>query len=210
MKRVIVIAAALGLIAALSPAAPSAGAAPKAKVVIEDPAGDANGINDQGTGDGSVGDYVGPADASSVTDIVEISVANDAKNLYITFTTETVPPATQGVGFRVRFNPDGAGGTHCLLFEAFYPGAGNVLAAAEAHLRDTCGGGETTPIEVLGNLLIIPRSAHEALGKGATLAAPQAQAFIYLGSSYPAGLAAPTTDTTKVGTDYKLVDKKKK
>lgn len=38
-----------------------------------------------------------------------------------------------------------------------------------------------------------------------TLKAPQAQAFIYLGSSYPAGAAAPTTDTTKVGTDYKRV-----
>lgn len=203
MKRLLSLAAVVA-VAAVAVAAPSSSAAPKAKSVIEDPLGDANAINDQGSGDGSFGDHVTPADASSVTDLLEVSFANDAKKLYITIETEAAPPATQGVGYRVRVNPDGPGGTHCLLFEAFHPGAGNILDKAHAHLRDACAGGDVIPIEVLGGTLIVPRSAHEGLGKGATLKAPQAQAFIYLGN-YPQGIPAPTTDTTKVGTDYKMV-----
>lgn len=204
MKRTLSIAITLGVTLCLAMASTLATAAPAPKVIIEDPAGDANGINDQGTGDGSNGDNVTPADASTVTDLLSVSLSNDAKNLYITFSTEAAPPATQGVGYRLRVNPDGAG-THCLLFEAFYPGAGNDLTVATAQLRDTCAGGDPIPIEVFGGFLIIPRKSHKAFAKGATLKAPQAQAFIYLGSSYPAGAAAPTTDTTKVGTDYKLV-----
>ncbi len=178
-------------------------AAPKPTTVIEDPAGDANALNDQGNGDGSNGDVVGPADASSVTDLLKIDISNDAKNLYITFLTETAPPATQGVGFRLRANPDGAGGSYCLNFEAFYPGAGNALDAAVGQLRDTCTG-ETTEVEVLGPMLVVPRAASDALGKKSVLTGLQAHAFIYLGSAPPAGTTYPVTDTTKVGKDYKL------
>jgi len=203
MKRAISALAAVGLIAAVT--APTTAAAPKPKTLIEDPAGDANGLNDQGMGDGSNGDHVTPADASTVTDLLSISVANDAKKLYITIETEASPPATQGVGYRVRFNPDGTGGAHCLVFEAFHPGGGNDLTVAEGHLRDTCEGGDPIPVDVIGYQLTIDRKAHKAFAKGATLAAPQAQAFVYVGSSYPAGVAIVTTDTTKVGKDYKLV-----
>lgn len=205
MKRASWIVISLGVIMCMISAATLATAAPAPKELIEDPAGDANALNDQGTGDGSNGDNVTPADASTVTDLLSLSVSNDAKNLYISIETETSPPATQGVGYRVRFNPEGAAGSHCLVFEVFHPGAGNNLTAPEAHLRDTCAGGDPIPVEVLGYQLIVPRKAHEAFGKGKTLAAPQVQSFIYLGSSYPAGVAAPTMDTTKVGSDYKLV-----
>ena len=102
-------------------AAANVSAAPKVTTVLEDPAEDANGLNDQGTGDGSNGDHVTPADASTVTDLLSLDVSNDAKNLYVTFETQTAPPATQGVGVRVRFNPDGAAGSHCIVLEAFYP-----------------------------------------------------------------------------------------
>ena len=204
MKRALSLAGAASL--ALAVTSPLA-AAPKPKVVLEDPIGDANFINDQGTSDGSFGDIVTPADVSSVTDIEEISLSNDAKNLYIVFGTEAGPPATQGVGYRLRVNPDGPGGSYCLHFEAFYPGAGNNLTVPQGHLRDTCGGGAPIPIEVVGPNMTVPRKAHEALGKGATLAAPQAQGFIFLGT-YAAGVPAPTADTTKVGTDYKFVDKR--
>jgi hypothetical protein len=178
-------------------------AAPKPTTVIEDPAGDANALNDQGTGDGSNGDVVGPADASSVTDLLKVDIANDSKNLYVTFVTETAPPATQGVGFRLRANPDGTGGSYCLHFEAFYPGAGNALDAAVAQLRDACTG-ETTEIEVLGPMLVIPRAASDALGKKAVLTGLQAHSFIYAGGPPPAGATHPMVDTTKLGTDYKL------
>jgi hypothetical protein len=201
MKRALLI----GITLSLAAASTIASAAPAPKQVIEDPAGDANALNDQGTGDGSNGDNVTPADASTVTDLLSISLANDAKNLYISVETETAPPATQGVGFRVRFNPDGAAGAHCIVVEAFYPGGGNDLTAAAGHVRDTCAGGDPVPIEVLGYMLVIPRKTSKAFAKGATLKGAQAQSFIYLGSSYPAGAAAPTMDTTKFGIDYKLV-----
>lgn len=206
MKRTLPI----GILCAVLALQPFGGlsAAPKAKTVIEDPVGDANGLNDQGTGDGSNGDNVTPADASSVTDLTEITLANDSKNLYVTFLTEAAPPATQGVGYRLRMNPEGTGGSYCLLVEVFYPGAGNALDSAVAQLRDTCTG-ETTEAEALGPMIVIPRKASKALGKGATLKAPQAHAFIYVGGPPPTGVPYPVTDTTKVGSDYKLVDKKR-
>lgn len=205
MRRAIGIAAALCLGAVGS----QVSAAPAAKVVVEDPVGDANFVNDQGTGDGSFGDVVTPADVSSVTDLVSIEISNDAKNLFVNFLTEAGPPATQGVGYRLRANPDGAGGGYCIFFEAFYPGAGNDLTAAVAHVRDACEGGDPVEVELLGSMLKIPRKASKAFGKGAVLAAPQAHGFIYTGS-YPAGVPYPISDTTTVGKDYKMVDKKKR
>lgn len=186
-------------------AAGNVAAAPKVTTVLEDPAEDANALNDQGTGDGSTGDNVTPADASTVTDLLNVDLSNDAKNLYVTVATQTAPPATQGVGFRVRFNPDGAAGSHCIVLEAFYPGAGNDLAAAVGQLRDTCAGGDPVPFEVLGPMFVVPRKASKAFAKGAVLKAPQAQAFVYVGSSPPAGAPLVHTDTTKIGKDYKLV-----
>lgn len=200
MNRAVSISIAMGV--AMAATSLQATAAPKAKVVIEDPVGDANFINDQGEGDGSFGDFVTPADVSSVTDLISVSFSNDAKNLYITIETEDPPPATQGVGYRVRVNPDG--GSYCLLFEAFFPGATNDLTEFKAHLRDTCEGGDAVPLEILGSTITVPRKLHEAFGKGQTLTEPQAQGFIHSGS-YPTGVAAPTSDTTKVGTDYKFV-----
>ena len=205
MKRALWILTSLGVILAMTSASTLATAAPAPKKVIEDPAGDANGLNDQGTGDGSMGDNVTPADAGNVSDLLSVSITNDAKNLSIMVGAEGVPPATQGLGYRVRFNPDGTGGAHCLIVEAFWPGAGNALTAPEGHVRDECAGGDPVPIEILGYMLVVPRSASKAFAKGATLKAPQAQSFVWLGSSYPAGAAAFYIDTTKIGTDYKLV-----
>ncbi len=197
MKRAITIVA-LVCLAAMSS---QVGAAPSAKKVLEDPVGDANFANDQGTSDGSFGDHVTPADVSSVTDLTGVTIANDAKNVYVTWETEAGPPATQGVGYRLRVNPDGA--TYCVVFEAFFPGAGNDLTEAVGHVRDVCEGGDPVEAKVLGSMLSVPRKALKAFGKGAVLAKPQAQGFIYVGS-YPSGVPYPVTDTTKVGTDYKL------
>lgn len=199
MKKILTTAAALSL--ALLVAAPSLHAATP-KPQIEDPYGDANGINDQGTGDGSQGDVTGAADAGNASDLGSVTFSNDAKNLYITLLNEQSPPATQGLGLRVRVN--GEPGSQCLLFEAYYSGATNTVTATEGLLRDTCAGGDPIPFEVLGTLFTIPRSAHEALGKGKVLTNPQAQSFVWSGSSYPAGVAGPYIDTTKVGADYKL------
>ena len=207
MKRTTSILIAMSVVTALGATSLQASAGvPKPQ--IEDPLGDANFVNDQGTGDGSFGDQTA-ADAGTVSDILGVTLSNDAKNLTIAFDMEASPPAATAVAYRLRVNPDGPGGTHCLLFEVFYSGANNTVTTPVAHLRDACGGGEDIPIEVLGTTLVIPRSAHEALGKGKTLVAPQAQTFQYSGA-YPNGVAAPTIDTTKVGTDFKFVDKKKR
>lgn len=175
-------------------------AAPKPS--IEDPIGDANFVNDQGTGDGSFGDQTA-ADAGTVSDLASVTFSNDKKNLYVTIGTEAAPPATTGIGYRVRVNPDSTG-THCLLFEAFFPGANNVLTAPEAQFRNACTGGDPVKVDILGTMLVIPRKLDKAFRKGGKLTSPQAQSFLWSGTSYPAGSSYPVADTTKVGKDYKF------
>jgi hypothetical protein len=198
-KRTLV--AALAAVAAIAAGSLPAGAAAPTKI-IEDPLGDANFVNDQGTGDGSNGDQTA-ADAGTVSDLLGIELTNDKKNLVVTIQTEAAPPATTGIGYRVRFNPDGANGAYCILVEAYFPGANNALTAPIAQLIDECNGGETTELELLGPTIYVPRSANPAFAKGATLTAPQAQAFLYSGNE-AAGAKYPVADTTKIGTDYKL------
>ena len=188
--------------------AATAGAAPAPKPSIEDPVGDANAVNDQGTGDGSMGDQVGPADGSAFADLLSVTFTNDKNNVYVHIETEATAVPTAGEGFRVRTNPDGTGGIYCLNFEIFFPGAQNTLTAPTAHLLDTCAGNATTEAEATfsplgGFMIVVPRSDHEGLGKGAKLTAPQAATFVYSGQ-YPAGVAGPYLDTTKAGTDYAL------
>ncbi len=195
MKKALSIAAALGLLVALSV---QATAAPKPH--ITDPLGDANFVNDQGTADGSLGD-VNPADAGTVSDLVGVTFSNDAKNLKVLIETEAAPPATTGIGYRVRTNPDGAGGAYCIIIEAYHPGANNVLTTPVGYVQDVCAGGERQPIEILGTQLVIPRKASKLFGKGGKLTAPQAQAFLYSGNE-SAGTTYPVADTTKVGTDF--------
>ena len=178
------------------------------KPSIEDPAGDANLANDQGTGDGTLGDVVTPADGSSFADLLSVTFTNTKKDLLVHIETESTAAPIAGEGFRVRTNPDGAGGLYCLNFEIFFPGAQNTVTAPVAHLRDGCAGGDAIEAEATfsplgGFMIVVPRSAHEGLGKGAKLTAPQAQAFVYSGP-HPPGAAGPYLDTTAVGTDYAL------
>lgn len=207
MKRSISILAALGLGAALTAAPLHATAAPKPSV--EDIPNDANFINDQGTGDGSFGDFDLGADASSFADLLSVTFTNTKKNLFVHIETESTGVPATGEGFRVRVNPDGPGGIYCLNFEVFFNGAQNDLTEWKAHLRDACAGdelveGEAGISSTLPAIMItIPRKGHDALGKGKTLAAPQAQTFVWSGS-YPTGVAGPYLDTTTPGTDYKL------
>lgn len=206
MKRSISILTVLALGLAFTA---TANGAPAPKPSIEDPLNDANFVNDQGTGDGSVGDVAGPADASGFADLLSVTFTNDAKNVYVHIETESTAAVTAGEGFRVRTNPDGPGGVYCLNFEIFFPGATNDLTASVAHLRDACAAGsaaiegEATFSLLGGFMIVVPRKAHEGLGKGAKLTAPQAASFVYTGS-YPTGAAGPYLDTTKPGTDYAL------
>ncbi|HWC14976.1 MAG TPA: hypothetical protein VG929_10340 [Actinomycetota bacterium] len=199
MKRAISLAAAVCVLAGLSSLHATAASTPKPQ--IEDPVGDANFLNDQGTGDGSFGDFT-QADAGTVSDLIAVTLTNDAKNLYVNFQTEAAPPALSGVGYRARFNATAGPGTQCLYVEAFFPGGNNTLTAGEAVFRDACAGGEAVKAELLGTMVVVPRSAHKAFGKGAKLTTVQALSFLWSGSSYPAGVAGPMVDTTKVGKDF--------
>jgi hypothetical protein len=201
MKRALSIVAALGVLATLA-ATPVNASAAAAKAIIKDPINDANFVNDQGTGDGSLGDQ-DAASAGTVSDLLGITLSNDAKNLYLTIETQAQPPAATAIGYRVRFN--GTPGQQCLLVEAMYPGANNALTVAEAYLIDNCNGGAAVPVKVLGTQIVVPRKLSKAFAKGAKLDTPQAQSFFWSGSSYPAGVGGPMIDTTKVGTDYALV-----
>lgn len=208
MKRTLALLVLLALAAFQAPLL--AAAPPKPKVVLEDPVEDANFINDQGTGDGSFGDFnQAGADASSFADIVSAGFSNDAKNLYVFIETQSNAAPAAGEGFRVRANP-GAGGVYCLNFDIFFPGAQNTLTAPEAVFTDTCAGSEAKVVKAEisihgGYMITVPRKGVEALGKGKKLAAPQAQSFLYGGSNHPAGVSGPYFDTTKAGKDYKLV-----
>ena len=198
MKRAISLAAALAVLAGLTSL--PATAAPTPKPQIEDPVGDANFINDQGTGDGSFGDFT-EADAGTVSDLIAITFSNDAKNLYVNFQTEAAPPALSGVGYRARFNATAGPGTQCLYVEAFFPGGNNDLTEGKAHFRDFCAGGAPVEAKILGTLVVIPRKTHEAFGKGKKLDTLQGLTFLWSGS-YPTGVAGPMVDTTKVGKDF--------
>ncbi|MEA2487495.1 MAG: hypothetical protein QOF16_1149 [Actinomycetota bacterium] len=202
MKRALSIAVAVSALIAATGAFPIHASAAKATTVVKDPAGDANGVNDQGASDGSVGDQ-NAAGVSTVGDLDSVSLSNDAKNLYVTFLTEAPPPATEGVGYRVRFNPTATAGTQCINIEAFFPGAGNDLTDFQAQLRDSCGGTTvTTPLKILGEVITVPRKLDKAFAAGAKLTAPQAQSFVCVGSGAAALGTYPVLDTTKVGTDY--------
>ena len=194
MKKAISIAAALGLLMALSL---NATAAPKPQ--IEDPLGDSNFVNDQGTGDGTFGDQT-QADAGTVSDITAVTIWNNKKTLYMRVDTEAAPPAATGIGYRVRVNPDDTG-SYCLTFEVYHPGANNALTTPVGYFRDLCEGGDPVPIKILGTQWEIPRSASKAFAKGSKLTAPQAQAFLYSGNE-TAGATYPVADTTKVGKDF--------
>jgi len=206
MKRSLSMLVLVGLVAGQAMA--SAAAAPKPKIVLEDPVEDANFLNDQGTGDGSFGDFNQAADTSGFADIVSVGFANDKKNLYAFIETQSNAAPAAGEGFRVRANP-AAGGVYCLNFEIFFGGAQNTLTTPEAIFRDACGAGEAVPVKVEisihgGFMITVPRAGTETLGKGKVLSAPQAQTFLYSGSNHPAGVTGPYFDTTKAGKDYKL------
>ncbi|MFN2594500.1 MAG: hypothetical protein ABR579_06400 [Actinomycetota bacterium] len=202
MKRTLCIALTIAAVIGMTAIFPVQVSAAASKTVVKDPAGDANFVNDQGTSDGSVGDQ-NAAGVSTVGDLESVKVSSDAANLYVTFLTAAPPPATEGLGYRLAFNPTATPGTQCIKIEAFFPGAGNDLTDFQAQLSDSCSGAAvTTPVKIVGTTVTVPRKLSKAFAPGAKLASPQAQAFVCVGSGAAALGTYPVVDTTKVGTDY--------
>lgn len=217
MKRMLTIALATLVATALSIPA-GAQEAPTPTVVpevvnIEDPAGDANYLNDQGNGE--VGDNVTPADASTVADILKVWFTHDAEVIRAHILTEVPPPATASAYFyRVQVDPGGE--PNCLRFQIATTGPTSpTTAEAVGSIRDLCGGndetfteGITVTIETLEDgtgisTVTVPRTIHPALADNLILAAPTAHSRNYLGAP-GAGATAPQVDTTKPGTDYTI------
>lgn len=214
MRRMFTVALATLVAGALSLPA-GAQEAPTPTVVpevvnIEDPAGDANYLNDQANGD--VGDNVTPADASTVADILKVWFTHDADVIRAHILTEIPPPATASAYFyRVQVDPGGE--PNCLRFQIATTGPTSpTTAEAFGSIRDLCGDndetfteGITVTIEELADgtgisTVVVPRTTHPALADNLVLAAPTAHSRNYL-----AGAAtAPQADTTKPGTDYTI------
>lgn len=186
-----------------------------AVVNIEDPAGDANYLNDQGSG-AAEGDNVGPADAGSVSDILKVWFTHDADVIRAHILTEVPPPATASAYlYRVRVGP--AGDENCLWFQIVstgptYPDG----AEATGSLRDLCGeadetfrDGITVTIEELADgtgvsTVIVPRSTLPVFADGAVLGTPTAHVRNYFGTTATGGVSAPQIDDTKPGTSYTI------
>lgn len=221
MKKIITLLASLALVASGLHILPAA-AAEEAPVVpevvnIEDPANDANYLNNQGLPAEVPGDNVTPADVSTLGDILKVWFTNDADNANLHIQTQAAVAEggnNAAIFFRVQVDPDGAG-EPCLWFQAGTTGTNN-LAGAVANLRSVCGGGD----EVLGDgeltvatgpedtgiyTISVPRSLHASLGEGGKLLAPIATSRNYWNATVQSA-TAPQIDDTLPGTDYLMVD----
>ena len=177
-------------------------------VQITDPAGDANYLNDQGTGQ-APGDNAGPADAGTVSDILKVWFANDADTVTAYVQTEAPPPASASAYlFRVTVDP--GAGSNCLWFQISTEGPTNPDGPSGS-LRSICADDTTTTEGVTVNFweledgtgisaVTVPRSADPALVDGSVLNTP-----IGTARNLWAGLVtAPQIDDTKPGTAYTI------
>jgi hypothetical protein len=209
MALAVLVAAALS-IPAVAQEAPTPTVVPEV-VNIEDPAGDANYLNDQGNGE--VGDNVGPADASTVADILKVWFTHDVDVIRAHILTEAPHSANTASAYFYRVQIDPGGEPNCLRLQIATPGPTSpTTAETTGSLRDLCGGndetfteGITATIEATPDgqgiaTVVIPRSTHPAFADNLVLAAPTAHSRNYLGGA----ATAPQVDTTAPGTDYTI------
>lgn len=197
-------------------------------VNIEDPIGDANGLNDQGqSAPGHQGENVTPADAGSVSDFSKIWFTNDAETVSVNIVTEAGGPAINGLRFDVYATPgEGTAASStlgCVRFVAIMAGQTNgqpttYQGADAAKVFDACNDGTNWfdngveaefrygELEDGSGFLVItaPKSAMPFLASGQTLSAPSAIARAAYGAEGTLAGAAFTTDNTVVGTDYAI------
>lgn len=186
-------------------------------VQIEDPAGDANYLNDQGFGGlagvvPEAGDNVTGQDATAAGDLLKVWFRADATKISVAVQTEAPPPSTEARFFRVSTDPNGEGRT-CLSFEAWTPGLGNDEADPAAQVSDSCSTAFVVPAEVeildgpdgTGVIVIsAQRSDHDSFSEGSVLATPIAHTRHYVN-----GLTVVQADDTKVGSDYIVTTEEK-
>ena len=223
MKKIITLLASAALIASGLHIVPASAAeeAPTvpATVNIEDPANDANYLNNQGLPIDAPGDNVTPADVSTLGDILKVWFTNDADKANVHIQTQAAVAEggnNAAIFFRVQVDPDGAGET-CLWFQGGTTGTNN-LSGAVANLRSVCGGGDETlgdgeitvatgPEDTGIYTISVPRNLHPSLGQGGSLLTPIATSRNYWNATVQTA-TAPQIDDTLPGTDYLMTDGK--
>jgi hypothetical protein len=198
-----------------------------ATVQIDDPVGDANGLNDQGNraDTGFEGDHVTPADAGSVSDIMKVWFTHDAENVSVNIQTEVPAPASTAVFYNVYASPNEDWPLGCLRFAGLIPGEyqgqtttyqGDPLIK----LVDRCNDEGTSvynngiegthviapgPDETGVLTLTFPRSYSPLLLDGLSIAKPFVQTATTFGEGSTVGAFSPIIlDNTIDGTDYVL------
>lgn len=181
---------------------------------IEDPEGDANGLNDQGFSGiiGFQGDNEGGHSLASA-DIRKVWFSNTAQRVMVHILTIEPPTSSDmGTAFEV------ATGDRCVVFEAVFPGAnyqGESRATVRTPPSEECGG--TVPIpgavqvrELSGGrgftTLSFGMFSHPALAPGNRFQAPTASSSVITGSQEGGALAGPQIDNTKEGLSYRIED----
>lgn len=171
---------------------------------IEDPAQDANGLNDQGLafvtgyqGDHSANVYFGGAD------FLKVWFSNDASKLRVHMLTSAPGPGGNfAYVYRVHVN-DG-----CVWFQANVDGATNT-AEPSTVIRDACGELEAVPgeieVEELDDgtgltTLTYDLGSFPGIELGGSLTTPNATSRLFA----PSGHTAPQLDNTVNGTDYEI------
>ena len=196
---------------------------------IEDPAGDANYLNDQGqAGAPDVDDNVTGADASGAGDILGVWFDHTRRKLTVRIQTETPPPASTGLYLEIEASPGegkaGASTTGCLRWTVLIAGEEQgqqttFQGPAQAKLIDDCndasGAGvwaELKAIETLENgsgliELTVPRRYSPLLRDCRTIETPSAISKDLVGQDDAVSLGWTTgaaLDTTKTGAAYLL------
>ncbi|HYO61775.1 MAG TPA: hypothetical protein VEU29_07740, partial [Actinomycetota bacterium] len=232
MKRIIVLLASTALVAAglAVPAAGAQGAPPPAvpsTVVVDDPFGDANGLNDQGNGGvtGFQGDNDTPADAGNASDVGKVWFTDDATSVTAHIQTELPPPGSQGLRYDLFTAPGEGSATSsalgCARFVAIIAGKAQGQTTTwqgpdESKFFDACNDGtnwfdngvaaelKIQALEDGTGLLSIkaPKDASPFLATGQKLSATTVGTRTAYGVSGTTAGAAGYIDNTKAGIDY--------
>lgn len=199
-----------------------------AEVLVEDPVGDANFVND-GTTNGvhsalpdPGGNHVTGQDASGVGDLLKVWMSTDAQNVSVHFLTEDPPPIANGVGYSLFVAPGegeaGSNASGCLRFVGIIPGSnpggGSYQGPPWIKLHDRCNVGGSVfdaqdgefSVAAVGDegvtTFTFPRSYSPLLADGTVLSGAYAQAHSPLVGADGAGFLTPSTDDTVLGADY--------
>lgn len=227
-KRLWSVFLASGLVASAFAAAPAKAQTPPEvpeTVQIEDPAGDANYLN-EGTAPGAGHNHSTPADTSTLADILRVWFANDADNVFVHIQTEAPPPGAGAVHFSTYTNPgegpQGSSALGCLRFRVVIPGTapggGTYQGEQTVKIHDRCNTGgsfvdapdgearvEPGPDGTGIIVVTAPRSASPFFADGGVLTQPSVISSSPVFGSSQIGIITTSTDDTEIGTDYALV-----